>query len=501
MQLASAKLAIDDASAPSLPDRIDAYLDRVAAERGVEPAPAVADGRFLRRLSLDLAGAIPRYADMRSFVESDDAEKRPQAIARLLASPRHATHLATVWRDLLIPAERGDFEQRLNAVGLHNWLRDRFARNVRYDNVVYDLLVATDAGELGPASYFSAHELKPERLASNSARLMLGVSLDCAQCHDHPFADWKQTDFWGYAAFFARVRAEDDMMMQRGAVSRLIDADRGEVRLPGDESGDPIPPRPLLGEALEDVPFETRREQLALWIAERDNPFVARAAVNAVWTRLFGRGLVEEINAAGAHYPAAYAPLLDEIAAEFVASGFDLRELHGWIVSTHAYERAAAESASSRQAQAFVAMAPRRLAAEQLYDSLARLAPVSATDDPFQGNPARDAFVRRMRAGDADQLAFTGSTLQSLVMLNGDAVQNATNAPRGGLVAALAAPFLSDTDRVNAITLALLGREATTAENAEMSGFLQGATDGERPQLIADIVWAMANSTEMAFNH
>lgn len=497
----SAQIAIDDGSPETVANRIDAFIDRVAEQQGLTPAPLVEDSRFLRRVSLDLCGVIPRYSETRAFLANDDPDKRTQAIDRLLASPRHSTHLATVWRDLLIPAERGDFEQRLNAVGLHNWLRDRFARNVRYDNVVYDLLVATDAGELGPASYFSAHELKPERLASNSARLLLGVSLDCAQCHDHPFAAWKQTDFWGYAAFFARVRTDQEDMMRRGAVARIVDADRGEVRLPGDEEGEPIAPQPLLGEALEDSPYETRREQLALWIAERDNPFVARAAVNAVWTRLFGRGLVEEINAAGNHYPSDYAQLLDMLAEDFVRSGFDLRWLHRTLVSTDAYQRAASPESDSAEARAFVAMPPRRLSAEQLYDSLARLAPVATSEDPFMPTPGRDEFVRRMRSGDADQLAFTGSTLQSLVMLNGEVVQNAATPNEGGLVAALEAPFLTDTERIDLVMLTLLGRQPNATETEDLGGFLAESEPSDRREVLADLIWAIANSTEMAFNH
>ncbi|TWT48454.1 DUF1549 domain-containing protein [Botrimarina hoheduenensis] len=502
VQTVSATIGIDDGSPASVARTIDQLVEAIAREQGVTPGPLANDARFLRRASLDLCGVIPRVSDTLDYAADQDLEKRARAVRKFVRSPRYATHLATTWADLLIPADRGDFAQRLNAVGLENWLRDRFARNVRYDNVVYDLLVATDAGQLGPASYFSAHELMPERLAANSSRLLLGVSLDCAQCHDHPFTDWKQTDFWGYAAFFARVRA-DNAMMRPGGATRIIDSDRGEVRLPGDDAGEPIPPRPLGGEVVEDSSYESRREQLALWMAERDNPYLARAAVNAVWRKMLGRGLVEEIRADGAHHPATHARLLDEIADAFVAAGFDLRWLHETIALTDAYARQSTSESDSAPAKAFVAMPPRRLSAEQLYDSLSRLARPAITEDPFSPNPAREAFVQRMRSGGEDPLAYTGSTLQALVMLNGSTVQATAEPAESGLTAALEAPYLSDRERIELVFMATLGRPPLEKEDHIFSEHLRAVGDdpAHRAAALSDFLWALANSTEMAFNH
>ena len=395
-------LVSDTASAQpvSLVERIDASLEAAWSARGVAPASPASDAAFLRRVSLDLAGVTPSLAEAEQYLTEDSANRREALVDRLLASPRYANHMAATWRDLLIPADGGGFQRREQAIGLENWLRDRFGRNVRYDNVVYDLLVATDASDLGPASYFSAHELKPEKLAANTTELLLGVSLECAQCHDHPYTSWTEQDFWGFAAFFARVRPADSGMRRQPAamVTRLVDADRGELVRPDRDDDEPIPPRFLGGEIAEEDEFETRRERLALWMAERENPYLARAAVNAAWRRLFGAGLVDEIDADGAHLPEEHAALLDEIAESFVASGYDLKWLWKQITLTRAYGLAAARD-DPPPVRAFAAMRPRRLTAEQLVASIGRLSP-SPLDggDPFQIDPGREEFVRRMRA-------------------------------------------------------------------------------------------------------
>ena len=153
---------VSHASSP-LVEQIDNALLAHWSEQGIKPTPAASDAAFLRRVSLDLAGVTPSLAEAQAFLADSEPDKRERLVDRLLASSRYANHMANTWRDLLIPADDGNFMRREQAIGLHNWLRDRFGRNVRYDNLVYDLLVATDASDLGPASYFAAHELKPEK--------------------------------------------------------------------------------------------------------------------------------------------------------------------------------------------------------------------------------------------------------------------------------------------------------------------------------------------------
>src|SRR4051794_25582255 len=185
--------------------RIDEHIGARQKAEGITPAERSSDPEFLRRAYIDLTGAVPRLHAVREFLADERADKRAQLIDVLLASPQHATHLANTWRNLLLP--NGLSNENVPATtGMQRWLRTRFASNLRYDNLVSDLLIATEGDTSGPALYFTSLDLAPEKLAGSSARNFLGLQLECAQCHDHPFDAWKQKDFWGYAAFFARLQ-------------------------------------------------------------------------------------------------------------------------------------------------------------------------------------------------------------------------------------------------------------------------------------------------------
>ncbi|TWT90506.1 hypothetical protein Mal64_08970 [Pseudobythopirellula maris] len=489
---------------------IDASLAEHWEREGVEQAPLASDGAFLRRVSLDLIGVAPRVAEARAFLADPSPTKRSELVQRLLASPRHAEHMATVWRQRLLP-EDDSFGARNSSAGVQNWLRDRFARNVRYDNLAYDLLVSTNGDQLGPAYYFAAHELKPEKLAANATREFLGVSLECAECHDHPFTDWKQDDFWAFAAFFARVRTDDggmgEVAMRTGRPLRITDAEVGELTPPDYEAA--VPPRYLGGGEPGDSPYESRRMQLALWMAERDNPYLARAAVNGLWRQLFGKGLVEEINADGAHLPDDHAALLDELSDWFVDSGFDLRRLMGVLAQTEAYQLASHGSEGQKVAPGavghFAAMSPKTLTPEQLYDSLARIAPAPNYGNGSMGgavlfDPQRDAFVSKMRSAAEDRREFGGSTLQALYLLNGDTIARVTNPELPGAVAALKAPFYSNRERVESLFLATLSRPPLEEERTAALGYLEKNGQGsDLPAALSDLLWALLNNAEMAF--
>ena len=197
------------ADSAAMTARIDELLAKSWADADVTPAAPASDGEFLRRAYLDLTGVIPRASEVREFLADERPDKRALVIDRLLASPR----MRRTWprpgaiascRWVSIPTHDRE------ALGLQKWLRTRFAKNLRYDNLVGGLLLTIGGDELGPALYFQANDLAPEKMAGSAAELFLGVKLQCAQCHDHPFADWSQRDFWGLAAFFARVKAPNE---------------------------------------------------------------------------------------------------------------------------------------------------------------------------------------------------------------------------------------------------------------------------------------------------
>ena len=212
--------------------RIDELLVAEMTAQGIGPVGAADDSEFLRRIYLDMAGGIPSVAETRDYLADGDPDKRLRLIDRLLVSPATVNHLAEQWRNAMLPLNATP-ELFRNSAGLHNWLRKQFSDNMRYDRIVSDLIAATGTEQDGPALFFTALELEPKKIAAATSRIFLGLQIECAECHDHPFDEWTQRDFWGYAAFFARVPKNDTMV--RSPRFRLADRPSGEVTLPDSE--------------------------------------------------------------------------------------------------------------------------------------------------------------------------------------------------------------------------------------------------------------------------
>ena len=485
--------------------QIDARIAEKLKSAGMEAAPPADDAEFLRRVYLDLTGVVPRVAEVRAVLADTRPDKRARLIDSLLESPAHATHLANTWRNIMLPGDL-NLEQINNVVGVQNWLRQRFVENLRYDNLVSDLLVATDGNELGPALYYTSLDLAPEKLAASTARIFLGLQIECAQCHDHPFdKTWRQPDFWGYAAFFARIKAADGQPL--AMVRSITDSDQGEVKLPDTE--DVVLPKYPGGAAPDSGELGTRREQLAIWMASRDNPYLPRAGVNRVWHHLFGRGLVEPVDDIGPHNAASHPELFEELTQYFIRSGFNLRELYRTLANTEAYQRTSRWTSDKEPPpELFATMAVKTVTAEQLYDSLNRVLN-RQPQAMFPGqnvsssllDPRRLAFIAKMEAGGRSPLEYQAGILQALTSMNGGETSEATDSGRSPLLGALEAPFLADADRVETMFLATLSRLPTEEERSVFVGHLEKSSPGERQKAWSNILWALVNSAEFALNH
>lgn len=483
--------------------RVDELLAAGWERAGVVPAPLADDATFLRRVTLDLTGLVPTASQARAFLLDSSPHKRARLIDELLASPAHANHLANLWLRMLVPQD-ALAQQRELAERLQAYLRLAIADNRRYDVLVADLLTTTGDARNAPAVlFYTARDLKPEELAAATARLFLGVQLDCAQCHNHPFDRWKQRDFWGLAAFFARLRRAQPP--RDSAAPRLLDAETGEVSLPDSNDvvlpafpGDPTP-----------VPDNdpNRRRLLALWIVSRDNPYLARAAVNRVWAQLFGRGLVEPVDDLSEDNPPSHPELLAELAAFFVASEYDLRALYRALANTRAYQLSSRVGPEATPpSELFAAMALKPIAAEQLFDCLVRATrrPAVYADPPDlsgAGDPLRQAFVARFQSASARPGEYAAGIPQVLTLMNGMLVHELTSPQSSGLLRALEAPYLDDAQRIELLTLSVLSRRPTDDERAEWLAYLTAGAAPERQQRLADILWAQVNSIEFVFNH
>jgi hypothetical protein len=303
--------------------------------------------------------------------------------------------------------------------------------------------------------------------------------------------------------------------MMMNASYGLVDVDKGDVTLP--ESSEVVPPKFPRGESAGDDSRRSRRVQLALWMTSRDNPFFARAAVNWAWSHMFGRGLVESLDNFDEENRTANALLLDALAAHFVQSRFDLRELWRTLANTRAYQLSSQSGQSGAAAAAgpelFAQMQAKPLTPEQLYDSFMLLAPQvgimpqgsgapGASVVAFDEDPARVEFVRRMRPPPGIATEYRAGTLQALMLMNGPLAASVTGHEQSSLIGALDAPFMDEGEQIESMFLAVLARPADEEElKACMDALTTAESRDDRKRALSDVLWALLNSTEFAFNH
>ncbi len=372
---------------------IDRLLDKRLAEAKIPASPPADDAEFLRRVSIDLTGRIPTLERARAFLESSDPDKRSQVIEELLASREHGLHFATLWRNLIAPSN--PVKGKPAPDRFTPWLAEQFQRNRGWDQIVSDLLTAEgDLGRDVQTTFILANSesFQPQAnlLAGSTARFFLGVQVRCAECHDHPFAEWKQSDFWGLAAFFGRLRNTS----QKGPPFLLTeDLDPSASARPtgaaivipsgaGKGAGQTVKARFLLG-AQPTFPDEGKlRPALAAWVTSAENPFFARALVNRQWSWLFGRGFVNPVDDFREGNPISHPELLQLLAEEFRSSGHDLKHLLRCICNSQAYQRTSRPlPANAADHKLFSHMVIKPLSPEAFYDSLSLVTGASMPKD------------------------------------------------------------------------------------------------------------------------
>ena len=290
----------------------------------------------------------------------------------------------------------------------------------------------------------------------------------------------------------------------------VVDRRDGEITLP--DTDEIVPPKYLGTDGAAVGSDDNRRRQLAIWIASRDNPYLARAAVNRVWGQLFGRGIVEPVDDFGPHNPPSHPQLLDELSAYFVAGGFDLREMYRVLANTETYQLSSRvdDPDAKTPTELFARMAIKPLTAEQLYDSLGRATcrPLSAAtpgrpgDERFN-DPQRQEFLARFRAGNPNSREYESGIPQALTLMNGRLVSQATDIAESDLLTALSANFFTPSDRVETLFLATLSRPPTDDERATFVAHLEEQSEDPAMRRLAlgDCLWALLNSAEFALNH
>jgi Protein of unknown function (DUF1553)/Protein of unknown function (DUF1549) len=499
-----------DQEAPALAARID---QRIAAAWGksVKPAARTDDAGFFRRVHLDLAGRIPSITEIRDFLDDDRPDKRRLCVERILqGDPEDASyqdayvnHFANVWRHWLLA--QTNLQALFQQAPLEVWLRRRLRDNLGYDELVRQLLTQ-DPANGGPraastdgtaAAFYFANEFQPENLAGSTARLFLGVKLQCAQCHDHPFARWTRNQFWEYAAFFT------DMPV---SMRRKEAGARGQIKIMGTDRV--VKARFPDGREPKWKDAKTR-PTLVEWMTAADNPFFARAAVNRLWAHFFGIGLVDQLDAPGDDEAASHRELLDELAREFVAHKYDVKFLIRAIVASETYQRTSAASHPSQQNTRLLARMPLRgLSPEQLFDSVAvateyrDASPQDLTGRFFFGPQSpRAQFLAKFPAQDQKN-DYQTSILQALYLMNGAFIADQTSVQRNQTLATLADQRTSTARKVESLYLVVLSRKPRPPESERFVKYVDaGGPAGDPKKALADVFWVLLNSPEFILNH
>jgi hypothetical protein len=488
---------------------IDEKLAAKWSQLGLMPSPLCTEEELLRRVHLDVLGTLPTPEEVRAFLADTRPDKRQRLIDRTLERPEYVDFWSLKWGDWL--RINRDATTYLGLQAYHAWVRKQVADNRPLDGMVRDLLTATGSNfEVGPANFFLTAR-SPEDLGEATAQLFLGVRLQCARCHHHPFEKWRQEDYSGLAAFFARIgmRAGERSDPSSGKDTVIFVRPTGEVTHPRKDQY--VPPHALNGPTANDP--TDRRRPLAEWLTSGDNSFFARNFVNRYWAHCMGRGLVEPVDDLRATNPPSAPELLDALADDFVKHHYDARHLLRTILSSRDYQassKATPANAPDTMNAFFTRATPRRLTAEQLADAIDA---ATGTRTEYPGMPPGtraiqlpgphirsellDLFGRPQRQALCDcERTSQPSVTQALVLLNGEWIERKIRAPEGR-IAQLLRRKVAVPEIIEELYLATLSRLPTTEEAARARRWL---TDASTPaEGAADLLWLLLNTREFLF--
>ena len=308
----------------------------------IAPSEPCTDAEFLRRVTLDTVGKLPTPDELHAFLDDPSPTRREMVVDTLLDRPEFNDFWALKFADILRSNSR--LIKSKGAYAFHRWIRSQIEQNTPVDRFVRELLTADGSTFDNPAANYYRISRTPDEAVETTAQLFLGVRIQCAKCHNHPFERWTQDDYYGFAAFFARVRQKKGLLPEEEII---FAGDGGEVRQP--RTGQVMVPKALGGPALDDESADSRRERLASWLTQTENPFFARSMVNRIWYHLMGRGIVDPVDDFRDSNPASNDELLDSLADEFVASGYDLRRLVRTVLTSRTYQLGAAVQRAERR--------------------------------------------------------------------------------------------------------------------------------------------------------
>ena len=491
---------------------IDAAVLKQWSALGIAPSTLCNDAEFLRRASLDITGALPGASEVKSFIADRDPEKRAKLVDKLLARPEYAAFFAIKWADILRNKREGRADVQSSTFNFHDWIRESLANNVPYDQFARGILAASGSSETAPPVQWYRKLRETTAFVDDTAQVFLGMRLQCAKCHHHPFEKWSQHDYYGFAAFFARVGRKPDMKAQRsGRDAEVVYTLRsGTVSHP--KTGEQMAAKGLGANVVQVAAGDDPRQKLVDWMADAKNPFFARALVNRYWAHFLGRGIVEPPDDMRLTNPPSNPELLDGLAEAFVKSGYDLKGVVREICNSRVYGLSSLPNeTNAKDKQSFARHYPRRMGAEVLLDAIVR---VSGVATPFDGLPAGtraidlpdesvastflDAFGRPKRETSCECERVTDASLsQSLMLLNSGEVQTKLSSP-GSRAEKFAKDPRADEQKIDELFWDAFARGATKEETASAIAHLRKHPE-HRQTAYEDIIWALINAKEFQF--
>ena len=504
----------------------------------IRPAGEADDATWCRRVYLDVIGRIPTTKELREFVTDRDKEKRSNLVDTLLHDDRYteeyANHWSTVWTNLLIGRSGGtDRRDMTNRSGMQKYLRDSFASGKPYDKLVYELVTAEGATKPGSAGFngavnFLVNKVNEENAvlaASSTSRIFLGQQVQCTQCHNHPFNQWKQQKFWEFNSFFRQTRSLRRFVEGTRDIehAELVNEDfEGEARDPNDalifyelRNGLTKVSYPVFtdGTAIETSGYVSevnRRNELGRLML--DSEYLDKMIVNRMWSMFLGYGFTKPIDDLGPHNPASHPGLLEDLGKAFRGSSYDLKQLITWITLSRPYGLQAVLGSNNQIDDPSIGEAPkfsrfylRQMSAEQLYQSLVTATDASASGSYEQQEAQRrqwlQQFVVAFGTDEGDEATtFNGSIPQALMLFNGDLTKQAISTSKGGFIDRVSAVGKSSQDSLNELFLAGLSRRPSKNETA-VAGQLIRARGGNEKEMLQDMWWAVLNSNEFIMQH
>ena len=473
----------------------------------ITPSGLCDDNTFIRRLYLDVIGQLPTAAAVEKFVDDKSPDKRAKLIDELLGRPEFVKMWVMKWAELLQIRTNNNQFQYKNAILYFEWLRSQFEQNRPMNEIVQSLLGAKGGTFSNPAGNYYQIQRDALKLMENTAQIFMGMRIQCAQCHNHPFDRWTMDDYYSFANFFSQVgrKGSEDNREQI-----IYNRGSGGVRHPvGNRDMAPK----FLGGIAPDTAGKDRREVLAKWLASDENPFFAKNLANIVWGHFMGVGIVEPVDDVRISNPPSNPELLDELGNRFSKSGYDFKQLVRDICNSRTYQRSVQSNESNKDDSLNFAKASiRRIRAEVLLDIISQ---VTDTQNKFRGLPngasaveivdgrTSTFFLTTFGRASRDtvcscEVALEPNLSQALHLLNGSTVN--AKCTQGGVVAKALAAKKTPSQVIDELYMRCLARKPSATEKAKLMTFVgeEGRSDAD---VLNDLFWAVLNSKEFIFNH